>query len=58
VLAVIVAVPVPELPSKNTASAAVGAETPGAPPEVAAQLAVLTPSQVPVPPTQYLSAIL
>lgn len=58
VLAVIVAVPVPEFPSKNTASVDVGAEAPEEPPEVADQFAVLTPSQVPVPPTQYLFAIL
>jgi hypothetical protein len=48
---------VPELASKNTSSTAVGALAPEAPPEVADQFAVLKLSQVPVPPTQYLFAI-
>lgn len=54
----IVAVPVPLFPSKNTASAAVGAATvPPVPPDVPDQLVFVVASQVPVPPTQYLSAI-
>jgi hypothetical protein len=40
-----------------TASAAVGTEAPPAPPEVADQFVVELVSQVPDPPTQYLSAI-
>jgi hypothetical protein len=47
----------PELASKNTASAEVGAEAPLAPPDVADQLVVDVLFHVPVPPTQYLFAI-
>jgi len=54
---VIVTVPVPELALKNTLSAMVGTEAPPPPPEVADQLVVVVVSHVPVPPTQYLSAI-
>jgi hypothetical protein len=43
--------------SKNTSSADVGTLAPPAPPLVALQLVVLDVFQVPVPPTQYLSAI-
>ena len=53
----VVQVPVPELLSKITVSAATGAEAPPAPPDVADQLVVLLASHVPVPPTQYLVAI-
>lgn len=52
-----VTAPVPDEALKNTLSAAVGADAPGIPPDVADQLRMLTPFQVPVPPTQYLSAI-
>jgi hypothetical protein len=55
--AVVVQVPVPEPLSKNTLSAATGADAPDAPPEVADQFAVDTPSHVPDPPTQYRAAI-
>lgn len=48
----VVHVPVPELASKTTVSAARGGPAPAAPPDDADQLAVLAPSQVPVPPTQ------
>ena len=48
---------VPELASKNTSSTVVGALDPEAPPEVAAQFVVLVLFQVPLPPTQYLFAI-
>lgn len=51
-LSKVVQVPVPDKESKNTPSIFVGAEAPGAPPEVADQLAVDVLSQVPVPPTQ------
>jgi hypothetical protein len=51
------AVPVFELASKKTLSTRVGTDAPLAPPEEAAQLVVLVPFQVPVPPTQYLFAI-
>jgi hypothetical protein len=54
---VIVTVPVPELALKNTLSAVVGTDAPPPPPEVADQLVVVVVSHVPVPPTQYLSAI-
>jgi hypothetical protein len=54
----VVQVPEPELASKKTASALVGAEAPDAPPVVADQLAVLEASQVPVPPTQNLLAMI
>jgi hypothetical protein len=54
----VVQVPVPELESKVTVSAATGAEAPDAPPEVEAQFAVLLASHVPVPPTQNLFAII
>jgi hypothetical protein len=50
-------VPVPELASKITASAAVGAEAPPAPPDVVDQFVVVVVSQVPAPPRQYLFAI-
>jgi hypothetical protein len=52
-----VTVPPPLLALNNTASAAVGTDSPPAPPEVADQFAVFIASQVPVPPTQYLFAI-
>jgi hypothetical protein len=52
-----VIVPEPEEPLKNTSSAAVGTLAPLAPPEVADQTVVLVVFHVPVPPTQYLSAI-
>jgi hypothetical protein len=55
--AAVTQVPVPELESKVAVSAVVGAEAPEAPPEVAAQLAVLLASQVPLPPTQKRAAI-
>jgi hypothetical protein len=48
---------VPELASKKTTSAVVGADTPPAPPDVAAQLTVELASHVPEPPTQNLFAI-
>jgi hypothetical protein len=48
-------VPLAEL--KNTASIAIGADAPPAPPDVADQFAVETLSHVPDPPTQYLFAI-
>jgi hypothetical protein len=51
-------VPVFELASKNTLSAAVGTEAPLTPPEEADHLVVLDELQEPVPPTQYLSAML
>ena len=54
----VVTTPVPELESKIASSAVVGAEAPLAPPDVADQFVVLLASQVPVPPTQYLAAIL
>jgi hypothetical protein len=53
----VVHVPVPDAESKITASAATGAEAPPAPPDVADQFVVVTASQVPEPPTQYLFAI-
>jgi hypothetical protein len=43
--------------SKKTLSATVGTEAPPPPPEVADQLVVDDVFQVPVPPTQYLLAI-
>ena len=43
---------------KKTASAAVGTDAPPAPPEAVDQLTVLVAFQVPVPPTQYLFAII
>jgi hypothetical protein len=49
-------VPILLLASKNTLSAAVGAEAPAVPPDVALQFVVVV-VQLPVPPTQYLSAI-
>jgi hypothetical protein len=50
---VTVKIPPESLPaSKNTLSAAVGTEAPEAPPELAAQLAVLVLLHDPVPPTQ------
>jgi len=52
-----VTTPVPDEALKNTLSAAVGADAPGTPPDVADQLRMLVLSHVPVPPTQYLSAI-
>jgi hypothetical protein len=55
--AAVVQVPVPELVSKVTVSAATGADAPEAPPEVAAQFAVELAFHVPVPPTQNLAAI-
>jgi hypothetical protein len=42
---------------KNTSSALVGTDTPPAPPDVADHLEPAVPSQLAVPPTQYLSAI-
>jgi hypothetical protein len=45
-------VPVFELASKNTLSAAVGTDAPVAPPDESDQLVVLVLFQVPVPPTQ------
>jgi hypothetical protein len=51
----VAAVPLAE--SKKTTSAVVGADAPGAPPEVADQLEVLVPSHVPLPPTQNRDAI-
>jgi hypothetical protein len=53
-----VTVPAPEFASKLATSAAPGADAPEAPPVVVDQLAVLVVSQVPEPPTQYLSAML
>jgi hypothetical protein len=55
---VMVIVPDPELALKNTSSAVVGTEAPVDPPDVADQLAVEEVFQVPVPPTQYLSAMI
>jgi len=52
-----VTVPVPELALNIAVSPTVGGEAPGAPPEVVDQLVVVTLSQSPVPPTQYLFAI-
>lgn len=52
-----VTVPVPEAALKKTSSVAVGTEAPEEPPEVADQLVVEEVFHVPVPPTQYLSAI-
>jgi len=48
---------VPEEALKNTLSEAVGTAAPPAPPEVKDQFVVVVVSQVPVPPTQYLSVI-
>jgi len=56
--ALTVTVPPPELKLKNTSSAAVGTEAPPTPPEVADQLAVFAPDQLPEPPIQYLLAML
>ena len=58
-LVVTVNEPVPtfELASKYTSSEVVGAEAPLAPPELVDQLVVDELVQLPVPPTQYLSAI-
>jgi hypothetical protein len=53
----VVTVPDPEPESKNTASTDVGADAPLAPLDVADQFAVDEASHVPVPPTQYLFAI-
>jgi len=50
-------VPTFELASKYTSSEVVGAEAPLAPPELVDQLVVDELVQLPVPPTQYLSAI-
>lgn len=50
-------VPVLELASKNTLSTDVGAEAPAPAPDDIAQFVVEVEFQVPVPPTQYLSAI-
>jgi hypothetical protein len=55
---VIVIVGLPLLPFTITSSAFVGTEAPLAPPEVADQCVVVVESQVPVPPTQYLLAII
>jgi hypothetical protein len=52
-----VLVPTLLLTSNITSSTAVGTLAPLAPPDVALQLVVLVVFQVPVPPTQYLSAI-
>jgi hypothetical protein len=52
-----VTVPVPELVSKVTVSAFVGAAVPPAPPDAVAQLVVVVASQVPAPPTQNFAAI-
>jgi hypothetical protein len=48
---------VPEEALKNTLSEAVGTAAPPAPPEVKDQFVVVVVSQVPAPPTQYLSVI-
>jgi hypothetical protein len=53
----IVIVGEPEAALTITASADVGTLAPPPPPDVALQLVVLLASQVPLPPTQYLSAI-
>ena len=52
-----VTVTAPELASKNTSSALVGTVSPPGPPDVAAHLVPAVPSQLAVPPTQYLSAM-
>jgi hypothetical protein len=54
----VVQVPVPDRLSKITVSAATGAEAPLAPPDAVDQFVVLDEFQVPVPPTQYLVAII
>jgi hypothetical protein len=54
----IVTVPPPELALKKTSSAVVGTDAPPAPPDVADQLVVEEAFHVPVPPTQYLFAML
>jgi hypothetical protein len=51
-LALSVTVLTPELASRKTSSFVVGTLTPLAPPVLAAQFAVVVPSQVAVPPTQ------
>lgn len=53
----IVMVPAPELALIKQSSEEVGAEAPEAPPDEADQWVVLDASHVPVPPTQYLSAV-
>ena len=50
-------VPTFEFASKKTLSDPVGTDAPPAPPDDADQFVVPVPSQVPVPPTHYLSAI-
>lgn len=52
-----VTTPPPDEPLKVTSSPVVGAEAPLAPPDVADQFVVEDKSQVPVPPTQNLDAI-
>jgi hypothetical protein len=52
----VVTVTVPEAPSKNTSSAAVGTAAPPAPPDVVAHLVPAVPSHVALPPTQNLFA--
>ncbi len=47
-----------EAVSKTTSSVGEGTLAPPPPPEVADQFVVVLPSQFPVPPTQYLVAIL
>jgi hypothetical protein len=54
----IVTVLAPEAALKKTISAAVGTETPPAPPEVADHLVPAVASHVAFPPTQYLLAII
>ncbi len=54
----IVIVPAPLDPLKNTLSEAVGTEAPDAPPDEADQCEVSPVCHVPVPPTQYLEAML
>jgi len=58
VVTVNVPVPTLEFTSKNTLSLEVGALAPDAPPEEVLQFVVVEASHVPVPPTQYLSAIM
>ena len=53
----IVQVTAPEAASKNTSSADVGTDAPPPAPDVVAHLVPAVPSQLAVPPTQYLFAI-
>ena len=50
------ATPLPLFASKKQSSAEVGTDAPEAPPDVADHTEVVEPSQVAVPPTQYLEA--